>query len=287
MNNTDFVKSVKINGSVPENQLQFDDQTILDLATEEMYEKMAPFVSLLNSGYLESSLQISIVAGVAGYRISHLSQYGGVKDVWLNTGGNFMSLIPIQETEKTSATGTPHSYYWSGSKIVLYPTPNSSGTLSLAVRLRPAQMTLFANHAIITAIDTALNTLTVSSLPTTIALNSYVDVQSQSSIYEHIQIYNQVTAINTNVLTMGSPISTEISIGDYICPTGTCAFPQIPLELHSTLALMTASRCLGSLGQLDQKAAIDSRIEENLGRFKVVMWPRGRGENEKIVSPYL
>lgn len=290
MNNTEFIKSVKLNGSVPENQLQFDDQTILDLATEEMDERMVPFMSAINSGYMEYPLTIPLQSGISGYRVSSRVLYGGIKDVWISSGTGIYPLIPMNETLKDNATGNPQYYYFSGPYVCVYPTPTvTSLSLNLKVRLRQSKMTVYTNHGQITAIDTSLNTVTLASIPVTLTAGADVDFQEATPIHDICQIQNKITTLDTltNVATMRDALPTDLSVGDFICPAATCAFPPIPQELHSTLALMTASRCLGALGQLDQKAAIDKRIDENLGRLRVSMWPRGRGENEKIVSPYL
>ncbi len=53
-----------------------------------------------------------------------------------------------------------------------------------------------------------------------------------------------------------------IQVGDYICLANECIIPQIPPELHSKLAEMTANRILMAIGDKEGLAVSDSKLAQ-------------------------
>ena len=289
MNNTELVTSIKILGAVPENQDQFSPAALLNLATEEMNERMLPFMLMLNQGSYDYPFQISVVAGTRRYYLSSRASFGTLRDIALVYPNVKVNLIPIDPTlaVKQSA-GATMGFYFQQSRIVLDRPPASSGVLEYTARIRPSRLTESSYSAVVTGFDAALKTITVDQIPAAFTAGYKLDTVKGSSGFDLIDLDNAIVSVDglTKILTMTNALSTDIAIGDYVSPAGTSACPQLPEELHSTLSMMTATRCLFSLGQLDQKAALDERIKENLQMFKMVMSPRGRGEGEIAVSPY-
>jgi len=289
MNSTELITSIKLNGPVPEAQ-KLGSAALLRLATEEMHERMISFIMGMNKAYFEYVLSVPVLAGRKKYRISPRAAYGAVGGLALITGNSVRHLIPISRNEiSTTAAGPTERYYFEGSSVILYQTPTQDGSLELTINLRPSDITELSNHGAIADFDLSLQTITLYSIPQSLSVGALCDFLKGSSGFEILGLDNKITAIdeNTGVITFESALSADLEIGDYVSPTGTAPFPQIPVDLHSTLALMTASRVLGSLGQLDQKGALDGRIKENLQTFAGIMFPRAGGENQKIVSPLL
>lgn len=289
MNNTELATSIKILGAVPENQDQFSAAALLNLATEEMNERMLPFMFMLNQGSYDYPFQIPVVAGTRRYYLSSRASYGTVRDLSLVYPNTKINLIPIDPTLAIKqSSGPTMGYYFQQSRIVLDRPPAVDGVLEYTARIRPSRLTETTYSAIITAFDPILRTITIDQIPTAFTAGYLLDTVKGKSAFDLIDIDNAILSVDTltNTLTMTRELSIDVSVGDYVSPAGSSAVPQLHEELHSTLSMMTASRCLFSLGQLDQKAALDERIMQNLQMFKLVMSPRGRGEGEIAISPY-
>lgn len=282
MNNSQLIASVKLLGAVPENQLQFSDDNILLLCTEELHERIGPFLTALNSDYLVHDYTFQTVADQRDYRLPRACAYGGIRDIF-DAGGR--SLIPIDPTSiKTRNYGKPHFFFFTGQKLSFYPTPTYQADLTLRCLTRMPTLTPITNHAVITAIDPVLKQLSFSLVPTSFVAGTFIDIQKPTGSFEIAQIANKILSATTTDILLESDISPDVAVGDYVCLEATAAFPPIPEDLHSTLALCGASRCLLSLGWMDQMAVVDKKIDTNFARLKNVMWPRSKGETEKVVS---
>lgn len=287
MNNTELVASIKILGGIPENQGQFSPASILNLATEEMSERMLPFLIVLSTGLYNYDFTIPIVVGTQKYFISPRAAFMSIRDIKLIGSTTNINLLPIDPTRALKSSAGPiNGYYFQQSKIVLDRIPAQAATLGYSARIKPSSLTETSYSSQVTAFNAALKTITLSSVPTAFIAGYNLDTIKSTSGHDLIDIDNPIASIATLTLTMTNALSLDIAVGDWLSPAGTSPVPQMSDELHSTLSLMCASRCLLTLGQLDQKKALDERINENLKMFKVVMWPRGRGETEIATSPY-
>lgn len=288
MNSTQLVDSIKFHGSVPEAQIQFSPDVVLFLATHEMRERLAPFVIGVNQSYFEYPYEIAVTKGKAKYRLPSRASFGAIAGLYLVSDSGMVSqLTPIVRTQVTSINEGPvTSYYYEGNAVVLYPTPNQNYTLIVPINLRPPEITQLSKHGQITDFDPVLRRVTLSSIPSTLPDLTIIDFQKGSSGYETIQIDNRIESTDTvnKILTLRDPLPDWLEAGDYISPAETAPYPGVPLDLHSTLALMGASRCLLNMGQFDQKAAVDKMITDNLKTFGGMMFPRSNAETQKITS---
>lgn len=289
MNNTQLALNIKRMGAIPENQEQWPDANILDIATDEINERMLPFLFMVNQGAFDHVLNLQMVENVQTYPLSSRASFGSVRDIRTVSGGKKTNLIPLDPTLAVYASsGSPSGFHFQKSWIVLDRPPAFSGVIEYTARIRPSKLTEINYSARVTAFNPLLRTITVDALPAAFAAQMRVDVVMGQSAHDLLQIDNVILSIDVPslTLTMGSDLPASIAVGDWISPAGTSPVPQFTEELHSTLALMGASRYLFTIGQLEQKSAVDERIKENLMAFKAVMYPRGRGETEIAASPY-
>lgn len=289
MINTKLALNIKRMGAIPENQEQWADEAILDIATDEMNERMLPFLFMINQGAFDHVFRVPIVANVQTYQLSSRASFGSVRDIRLIVGEKKVNLLPIDPTLAVStAPGSPSGYHFQKSRIVLDCPPAQDGTLEYTARIRPSRLTEISYSARVTAFDPALRTVTVDAIPSDFQVGTKLDFVMGESAHDLLAIDNAITLIDvpTLTLTLSADLPESLAIGDWVSPAGTSPVAQISEELHSTLSLMAASRYLFTIGQLDQKQAVDDRVKENLLAFKSIMYPRGRGENEIAVSPY-
>lgn len=289
MNTTELIASAKLNGALPEDQDQFNDTNILLLATEEMRERLVPFVMGMNQNFFDFVVRQSLTAGKRKYRLPSRAILSSLVDIQMEEDNRIYPLVPISKTEVRSlAQGATEYFYFEGGSIVLHRAPERTGpSLVYTVQLRPSDLVTPALCGRIVTIDAPLRRLTLDSVPSSFTATSKVDLIKAQSPFEPLQIDNVISTVVGTLLTLTSDLPEDLEVGDYVCPPGKSLFPGVPEDLHSTLALMTASRCLGSLGQLDQKAALDERIKANLEIQTRNIFPRSRGESEKIVSTLL
>lgn len=289
MINTKLVENIKRMGAIPENQEQWSDEKVLDIATDEMNERMLPFLFMINQGAFDHEFTLSILANVQTYPLSSRASFGSVRDIRMISGERKTNLIPIDPTQAVStAAGSPRGYHFQKSRIVLDCPPAQDGTLSYTARLRPSRLTEASLSARVESFDPALRTITLDAVPAAFQTGLKCDAIMYESAHDILQIDNVILSIDTltKTLTMTSDLPSSLAVGDWIAPAGTSPVAQLSEELHSTLALMAATRYLFTIGQLDQMAAVDERVKANLLAFRSVMYPRGRGESEIAVSPY-
>jgi hypothetical protein len=77
-----------------------------------------------------------------------------------------------------------------------------------------------------------------------------------------------------------------IQIGDYICLSNECIIPQIPPELHSTLAERTAGRILMAMGDKDAYAISQAKLAEMKKEQNTLIGSRVSGSVNKVFNRY-
>jgi hypothetical protein len=75
-----------------------------------------------------------------------------------------------------------------------------------------------------------------------------------------------------------------IEVGDYICLANECIIPQIPPELHSMLAEMTASRILSALGDKEGYALSQNKLEQISKQQAALIGNRVEGSVVKVFN---
>ena len=72
--------------------------------------------------------------------------------------------------------------------------------------------------------------------------------------------------------------------GDYICPANQCIIPNIPPDLHTSLAERTSARILAALGDAAGLQAAQAKIQEIDGRQGTILDDRVEGTPQKITA---
>ena len=98
----------------------------------------------------------------------------------------------------------------------------------------------------ITGISNGVNTtLTVDIDPTALVNGTVIDIVSKNSPF--VLLLN-TTVTSTTTTTIVIPLTTLLSVGDYVSLEGTCAFPQIPQEIIPLLVQAVEIRLMESIG---------------------------------------
>ena len=79
-----------------------------------------------------------------------------------------------------------------------------------------------------------------------------------------------------------APAIANIQIGDYACVANECIIPQIPPDLHNTLAERTAARILAAIGDTEGLQASNAKLQEIETRQGTILDDRVEGAPQKI-----
>jgi len=81
-----------------------------------------------------------------------------------------------------------------------------------------------------------------------------------------------------------APAIANIQIGDYACVANECIIPQIPPDLHNTLAERTAARILAAIGDVEGLQASNAKLQEIETRQGTILDDRVEGSPQKITA---
>ncbi len=250
-------------GSLPANTVTGTaDADILAHADSEIRDTLVPLLLEVREEYYQRVFDTSVVSGTAAYRLNKRMAHSRVNTVqWVDGNGatvNLARLDPKRTAELSSGatTGMPWAYYMEGSRVVLFPTPGTTGTLRIRAFVRPGRLALVA---------------ATGSFPVTIVSGSYVlaitghayttstpvDVIAGTPSFEHLAIDAIPTAVSAGVtITLAATaFSSAPAIGDYVVAPDTTPFIQLPVEMHPALIELTTARLLRSLGKLTEAQA--------------------------------
>lgn len=287
LSTAELLASIKVNGAIPENQDQFSDAVILELADEVMQQTLLPVIMATKEEYFVFEQRFPITAGQKSYRLPSRSIGGVLRDVMIECGTASRSLMQMNpEDIETTRTGQPVAFYMQSSSLILYPTPamTDNSVLNMKYFVRPAMLTAVTNASRVSAINTATNTVTLQSMPSVFLSGSILDFTKGTAHYEPLSIGHVITSIVGSTVQL-TALPTGLEVGDWISLNGYSPVPSIPEDYHGVLALLTASKILQSLGQSDQEAALIAKAEISINRLGAVLSPRVLGEPKKYRSP--
>jgi hypothetical protein len=117
-----------------------------------------------------------------------------------------------------------------------------------------------------------------------------ITVQAVGSRVEGSTDVHYFKVIKTDLYTYYSngynfaPAIANIQIGDYACVANECIIPQIPPDLHNTLAERTAARILAAIGDVEGLQASNAKLQEIETRQGTILDDRVEGAPQKITA---
>lgn len=283
----DLITSIERRSFTPTNQSTFDEEDLLEMADEEMRGVIVPSIVRLREDYFVRYSDVSIASGQRAYAIPSRAVGMVVRNLAIVDAANAVTPLTRAEIERLTSynSGSPESFYFEGNNVILTPTPNtSSGSLRIHYALAPSSLVETSETAVISAIDTTLNTVTVTSIPSTWVTGNVFDLTKQDGGQEPLSIDLTSTDITSNVITLPSLPST-LRVGDYVSLAGKTSLPQVPAEYRDVLAQAVAARILGDMGQARAERA-QKRLESLLGTAETLFKPRNIGESSVILTSH-
>lgn len=281
----DFLTQVERRSFMPANQATFTEAEILTIASEELRSIIIPALYNLNEEYGVYYKNISCVNGQSEYEIPEQAYNNTIREVQLVIGNQTYDLerTSLERVKIGSLTGRPCAFYLRSNRIVLHPAPTSSDwTLKVWFQLTPPLLVPATETAVITAIDTALKRVSVSSIPADWVTGDRFDLICKKAGHVHKAIdYTSVLVSGTDI--DFSELPSDLVVGDYVSITGESSLINLPYSMIPALAQFTAGALLDYAGQDGADKAV-GKANQLLEKAMKNLTPRVQGEVQFIQS---
>lgn len=283
-----LLTSVKVRSMNASNQNTFTDDDMIRIASEELQSVLIPFIESVKGEYWVQIEDQPYIQGQKKYTMPERATGTKLRDVCLvDNQGNEVLLNNINiEDMKSSWAYAPYQFgfYLQDNHVVLV-LGNLIGSGNYQyVRMkyfrRPNTLTDVTNAGQIINIDTGTNEVTLNYAPTTWTTATLFDCINSMPPFQ-ARVDNQtITGIAGFILTFSS-IPSGLSVGDWVSEANFSPIPQIPVEAHRLLEILTAARILQYSGD-PSFAVFQSEAEQAKRDLIQVISPRVDGSPRKI-----
>ncbi len=282
-----FLSSVERQSFSPANQATFSTAEILSLGDEVMQTSILPALLAVREEFLVTSLDYTITANQSSYLIPQRSVGMTIRELQIvDANGNVRNLPRISLDKlhlMSSISSTPDSFYLRGDNIILTPTPSSTtGTLRVYYSIRAGNLVQTTATAVISAINTSTNVVTVTTIPSTWSTGSIFDLIQGTGAHQYLSIDLTSTLVSGSDITLPS-LPSNLAVGDYISLTGESSLIQLPPDFRPTLATLTAAEMLIAMNQPNGEKLLAKGIR-SLDIAQKMVAPRVIGE-EELITP--
>lgn len=278
---TDLISDIQLLGHVPTGNNTFTTTNILRLATLEMQTPIMKQILASRGGYYMTYDDYAIVdSGL--YVIPGDAVAGALMNVELVQEPTIIPVNIIEESEQfstTSPTSTSYGCFYKGNYVQILPTPNI-GVARLWYSKRLSDLVL--TSAACQVVSTSGYTITVSSIPSTIAVSSYVDACADQPPF-NILGSGTITAISSLVITLDTQV-TGLAAGDWIALHNQTPVPQIPVEYRLPLAQRVVVKIYELQGYLEKMKVAQEKLNEYEANVLNLVTPRIKSQTKVIMA---
>jgi hypothetical protein len=283
-----LLTSVKVRSMNASNQNTFTDADMIRIASEELQSVLIPFIESVKGEYWVQIQDIPFVQGQKNYTMPDRATGTKLRDVCLvDNQGNEVLLNNINiEDMKSSWAYAPYQFgfYLQDNQVVLVLGNLIGSGNYTSVRMkyfrRPNTLISTTQAGKIVNINTGTNEVTLDFAPTTWTTTTLFDCINSMSPFQSRVDNQAITGIAGFVLTFTS-IPSGLAVGDWVSEANFSPIPQIPVEAHRLLEILTAARILQYSG--DPSFAVFQQEAEQAKRDLIqVISPRVDGSPRKI-----
>jgi hypothetical protein len=292
----DLLEAIKNRSFAPISQNTIDDDALISMADDELGLSIVSAICGVKEDFFMTTEDTSVIQNTSHYSIPSRAIANALKKVYLvDSAGNEAPLTYIDASRRNEyeLTGSPCAYYFEGDEIVLVPKPSAtSGTIRFLFPAKPNTLIATSSCAKITGSAVGVSTVVFdvdTDLSASLTTSSYVDVLSSVAPFKLWKYKALIQAISSTQITLllsdvidQAGVNVEPQVNDYICPTGFANIPQIPIVFHSVLAQKMNVRLLGSLGDLNKKAAEQAEYMDILEKALKLIRNRVEASPRKI-----
>lgn len=261
-------------GLVPISQETWQPVDILATLQDEFVNTVVPDINSLNEEFFVQPNYFDVPVNWDNiYTIPSYSVGLDLRDVWAicgepNTTNSWIECVRINPNQNTNLPGPNGSafvpgsrprYYVENNLLKFYGTPNNNQTgittINARIFKKPSFLVSRANCAVVIAIDTSLNTVTLDTSNTAKKFSTGMTFDFITLQIPYPFSAESITPTNINAV---SPIQTlsipdvagsGIQVGNLCCPTGTAPVLQyVPEEATAVLCQSTLCRLLDGQG---------------------------------------
>lgn len=278
MTSEELIAALKIKGSFPTSNDLFSNADFLVLFNMQMKLEILPFMLKLNEEFLLQSKDFSIVPR-GTYRIPTRAIGSKIRDLKMIDGnGNSTNIDRLYEEDRqTNASG----YYMLRNSIEL-SSDFTSNTLRMKYFAQPGALVLSTECAQVSSIDTILNQVVVSSVPSSMITGSVIDFVQNNNPYDLLDYDVAIDSLSGT--TMGfTSLPSGLEVGDWICFARQSPVPQVPDEVHPVLVQSALVSTLSS--KKDKALDYESKVlMKNIEDVVNMLDPRVNNNSSKMRS---
>lgn len=284
-----LVANIKRRVTVPTSQNLFQPEDIVAFANDELQSFIVPLIMSVREEHFVAVYEVSVEANQQYYEIPgdaigmKLRAVDVINDQSNNT---IWSSLARLEPEDVSGNywdyGQPTGFYLQGNSVVLYPIPQSGGTLRLTYFKRCSELVYVNKAGLVSNVDTNTNEVTLSTVPAGWVVGTLVDVVNPNPPFNTPKTQLEITAVNGFTVTLSDV--TGIVNGYWVCLTGETVVAYIPVECQNVLAQAAACKLLEALGDSEGLKRSQAKLEEIIKQMMTILNPRVDGSPKKITS---
>lgn len=295
---SDLIEMVKRKINAPDN---ISDTEIIRYANEEMMSRLISEILRKRQDYFTTTDFLTIQEGKFKYDIPYRS-IGSVVNIVAyhddNPNGpdlNYTNLNRTMPDElgdyRNFYTSYSNDYYIMNDQIHLTSSHIGRDHLAVIYPLRPNQMVLSSQVAIITNIDDVAGIITVDKIPSAFSLTEKYDFVKSKTPHKIVDYDLTVTNINTTTktITMNPADIPKDELGNCILIAGDrltiseeTDVINIPMEMRTLFAQMTATKILESIGDNENLKNAKAIEGEYMDSASDMINDRAKGNPVKI-----
>jgi hypothetical protein len=283
-----LLTSVKVRSMNASNQSTFSDEDMIRIASEELQSVLIPFVESVKGEYWVKIQDVPFIQGQMLYTLPERATGTKLRDICLvDMQGNEVLLNYINiEDMKSSWAYAPYQFGFypqdNQIRLVLGNLLGSANYQFVRMRYfrRPNTLINTTQAGQIININTLTKEVTLTFAPPTWTTTTLFDCINSTSPFQSKVDNQTITGIAGFVLTFSS-LPAGLIVGDWVSEANFSPIPQIPVEAHRLLEILTAARILQYSG--DPSFAVFQQEAEQAKRdlFQVIS-PRVDGSPRKI-----
>lgn len=284
-----LLAQLKRYGFIPNNTGSGSSLTTADLCAlvnDEASLYLTALIKSVRENHLETTQDITVVAGTAAYRLSSRASGNSLSFVQL-LGSDGYPQEPLPQVDGARATylgttGTPVAFDFIGATVVLRPTPSAAGTMRVRYIQRLSRVVPEDEVGLISSINTGTNTVTISgTTPTAFVTGAVCDLVRGNPPFDTLSI-DLTATVSGNDITFSS-LPTGLAVGDYVAMAGETPIPQVPPELHALLSKRVAL-VIARATSNPNKDDLAQEVETLRAAALSLLTPRGTMTAKPIVS---
>lgn len=287
-----LLTSVKQRSMNADNQNLLSDADIVRIASEELQGTLLPYILSVKQEYYVTNQDQTFVSGTSRYNIPQRATGTKLRDVMLvdNQGNEVLLNFVNEEDMKSSWAYAPYQFGFvtTDYSINLVLGNNLGGGTYSYVRMkyfrRPNTLCttgVTGNAGQVVSFNTGAQTITLSSAPTTWTAATTFDIVNSLPPFQSRADDQAISMIAGFVLTFTNPLPSGLAVGDWVSEANFSPIPQMPVECHRVLEVLTAARILQYTG--DPAFSVMQAMAEGMKKDLIqVLSPRVDGSPQKI-----